>query len=315
VVKGSLRGITWRNNCWSKRPPEAVLGTNSQIGDPKLVNPFQRITSGDESNPFSTSLAANNYAALRNYQLTSDSDKCIGRGSNRSPANGVTPPPLDRDYWGASLAPGNTFDIGAHKFAGRPPVISAAFAIVSGQGSGRIPHTVKFADESTGERPIVEWKWNFGDGTPEKSEGPETSHTYETAGTFDVTLAVKDDRGNTADVTVPKLIRAEGTSSIETPAGLCRFMLIKDGQQVLALGTRFPNSRCIVIWNEAPHPMLNFNSIAEVEQYYVDRGQATLQWIDVPPDDMEPAGFMREEHVAAVVVRKSSVRRRVATPM
>ncbi|MCR4392645.1 MAG: PKD domain-containing protein [Candidatus Acetothermia bacterium] len=47
---------------------------------------------------------------------------------------------------------------------------------------------------------IVEYIWNFGDGSWTSTNGPQTTHDYDEAGTYTVTLVVKDDHG---DVSLP----------------------------------------------------------------------------------------------------------------
>jgi PKD repeat protein len=58
------------------------------------------------------------------------------------------------------------------------------------------------ASESTATagRTIVSYTWNFGDSTGTAS-GKIISHTYAAAGTYNVTLTVRDDAGNTATAT------------------------------------------------------------------------------------------------------------------
>ncbi|WNJ20360.1 PKD domain-containing protein [Pontibacter sp. G13] len=48
--------------------------------------------------------------------------------------------------------------------------------------------TVSFTDASTPDTTIVNWFWNFGDGTT--GNGQHTSHTYTTEGEYDVTLII-----------------------------------------------------------------------------------------------------------------------------
>lgn len=55
-----------------------------------------------------------------------------------------------------------------------------------------VGHTETFTDQSTGE--ITSWTWNFGDRTI--SEAQNTSHTYNTAGTYSVTLTVEGPGGS-----------------------------------------------------------------------------------------------------------------------
>jgi len=60
--------------------------------------------------------------------------------------------------------------------------------------------TVTFdASGSTDNVGIVSYEWNFGDET--NRTGKTTTHTYKSPGTYDVTLTVKDEAGNTATST------------------------------------------------------------------------------------------------------------------
>jgi len=58
---------------------------------------------------------------------------------------------------------------------------------------------------------IVEWHWDFGDGTTSDEQNP--THQYPNGGTFDVTLTVTDARGVTGSVT--KTIEVEGPPNEE----------------------------------------------------------------------------------------------------
>lgn len=58
----------------------------------------------------------------------------------------------------------------------------------------RLGMTVKFADRSwDSDGNITSWLWNFGDNTNSTEQNP--SHTFGTAGTYTVTLVVKDNKG------------------------------------------------------------------------------------------------------------------------
>ena len=54
------------------------------------------------------------------------------------------------------------------------------------------PYTVEFVNTSSGE--IVEYLWNFGDG--KTSELPNPTHTFLSAGTFNVSLTINGDTTN-----------------------------------------------------------------------------------------------------------------------
>ena len=56
---------------------------------------------------------------------------------------------------------------------------------------GTTPHTVQFTDTSTGSP--TTWNWTFGDGATSTDQNP--THTYQTEGTYDVTLTVSNVEG------------------------------------------------------------------------------------------------------------------------
>lgn len=85
--------------------------------------------------------------------------------------------------------------------AGQAP--TAAF-IVTPQSPRRVGSPLYFnADQSAAVpgRQIVQYSWNFGDGTPGVTTGFLTQHTYTTAGTYSVILSVLDDAGQKATST------------------------------------------------------------------------------------------------------------------
>ncbi len=101
----------------------------------------------------------------------------------------------------------------------------AAFS--SSPASGPAALTVRFnASESyeTGgsSAPIVNYQWNFGDGTAQlNTTAPTTAHTYGSPGTFPVTLTIRDSYGvesqasstitvGPSDVTIPLLVGGGG---------------------------------------------------------------------------------------------------------
>lgn len=60
--------------------------------------------------------------------------------------------------------------------------------------SGKAPLVVKFTDTGTGGTP-ASWRWDFGDGIYSK-HAMNATHTYTRAGTYDVTLTVKNNAGS-----------------------------------------------------------------------------------------------------------------------
>ncbi len=67
---------------------------------------------------------------------------------------------------------------------------------------GAVPFTVQFTDQSSGSP--TSWLWNFGDGTTSAEQNP--AHTYNTVGTYDVSLLIVGTSGANALV-VTEMIR------------------------------------------------------------------------------------------------------------
>lgn len=60
--------------------------------------------------------------------------------------------------------------------------------------------TFNASDSYDPDGTIMEYMWNFGDGSWTSTNGPQTTHVYDKAGEYWVTLVVKDDHG---DVSLP----------------------------------------------------------------------------------------------------------------
>lgn len=73
---------------------------------------------------------------------------------------------------------------------------------------GGVPLTVHFTDTSSDpDGTLVGFQWVFGDGTTSTAANP--THTYATSGSFDVTLAVTDDRGRSDQKTARGFITVD----------------------------------------------------------------------------------------------------------
>jgi PKD repeat protein len=93
--------------------------------------------------------------------------------------------------------------------AGMPPTAD----FTSGARAGGVPLTVAFTDASVG-RPSS-WSWDFGDGTTSAQQNP--SHTYTSAGTFTVTLTVRNAYGSDSE-TKAGFVTAGATPNAEFTA-------------------------------------------------------------------------------------------------
>jgi PKD repeat protein len=292
VANGDVSGIAFRNNLWEKAPNSAMRGPGDRIGEVNLVNPKAKI-----NNPFPN---PNSNIDPLNYQLTAKSTLAIGMASDGSTLNGVKPPAVAKDFFGATRD--GKSDIGAHEFAGVATQLTANFTIGPGQEAGAVPHTVDFTDKSSGDRPIVSHVWDFGDGTTSTEVNP--SHTYATASTFDVTLTVTDDQGHTDTHKEVALIAVSEIPNPILPDMFRRFVLVQSADNsVIAYGTQYPDMRCIVFWNSDPFHILNFDDIDDVEKSTLEAGKSALLWIDasdqnIPPiSGDEPANEILGQHV------------------
>jgi len=69
------------------------------------------------------------------------------------------------------------------------PKVAPTAAFSGSPTSGLVPLGVQFTDQSSpGSAPITSWLWAFGDGSTSTSQSP--AHTYNLAGTYDVSLTV-----------------------------------------------------------------------------------------------------------------------------
>lgn len=107
------------------------------------------------------------------------------------------------------LSAGNASDMGAYEFIpGSGTGGSNNFPAASFTHSIGATNEVTFTDTSTdNDGTIVQWIWNFGDGTSSATNSPV--HTYAANGTYTVTLTVRDDQNGT-DVSDSVVITVSG---------------------------------------------------------------------------------------------------------
>lgn len=275
VANGDVSGITFRNNLWGEQPHAAMRGPGDRIGNPNLTNPSARIKN-TYPDPINTDVDP------RNYQLTSRSTIAIGKASDGSQINGLKPPAVRKDFFGATRD--EKPDIGAHEYAGVVTALAANFSIGPGQDTGSMPHTVDFVDKSTSDAPIISRTWDFGDETISNETNP--SHTYAQAGTYDVSLTVTDNNGNSDTMIQRELIIVSSIPNTIIPDTFRRFTLVKqEDMTALAYGTQYPDLRCIVVWSGDPFHLLNFNSIDDVVRSLAKPGQIEVLWVDHSDQD------------------------------
>lgn len=273
-VNGSISGVAFRNNLWSVQPDAAMRGPGDRIGDPNLADAVAELR---ENFPDPDS-----NIDLQDYCLTERSALAISRASDGSRLNGLTPPEIRKDFFGNNRD--SSRDIGAHEYDGVPVAITANFNVGSGQTAGVVPLSVDFVDQSMSDRPIVSRQWDFGDGNTSTETNPH--HTYNQEGTYDVTLTVTDDQDNTDSETREGFITTT-VETIDLELNLFRrFVLLEtESQTVLAYGTQFPDLSCVMLWQQEPHHILNFENIEDAQGTLMRTEGRELQWIDAADED------------------------------
>ena len=100
--------------------------------------------------------------------------------------------------------------------ANQPPV-----ADPNGPYNGTVGIPVAFNGNGSNDPDgtIVQYDWNFGDGTVANNAGPTPSHTYAATGMFTVSLTVTDDAGATDTATTTANIVAAAQDPIADPNG------------------------------------------------------------------------------------------------
>ena len=165
--------------------------------------------------------------------------------------------------------------------------LSAAFT--SDVTSGRVPLTVKFTDQSTGNP--TSWSWDFGDGSSSMEQNP--THKYESAGDYTVALTVSD--GASSD-TVTKASYITVNSSAAGDLLKEHF----DGETFPPAGWTQKITQTDYTWQKGNPKDNSFTNIDPTNVYsalspYVNKDQD--EWLKSPLIDL-PAGDITYEFYA-----------------
>jgi serine protease len=148
--------------------------------------------------------------AAGDYHLQAGSP-CIDVGTSDVPPLPGLPA---TDFDGNDRVIGAAPDIGADEFV--PALLDAEFT--AHPTAGTAPLTVQFTDQSTGD--ITSWAWDFDNDGKVDSNEQNPSHTYNTTGSYTVSLNVTDPWGYSLEVLGDYITVSSGGLSVAAIAGI-----------------------------------------------------------------------------------------------
>jgi gliding motility-associated-like protein len=91
---------------------------------------------------------------------------------------------------------------------------TAGFTATNNTGCKGLTTSFNDLSQSDGISPIVNWKWDFGDGVVQTFNAPPFQHTYAGAGTFSVKLIVTDAGGCKDSLFIPDVVRTSDPKAL-----------------------------------------------------------------------------------------------------
>ena len=142
---------------------------------------------------FGAGLLTVNFNGFSSRDDASDWSWDFGDGNTSSDQN----PPAHTYSSDGSYTVKLTITSGGETFTASKPAYIKVYALpdadfIANVTSGQVPMTVSFADNSS--KTPTEWLWDFGDGNTSELQNP--THTYLSAGTYNVKLTVKNPAGS-----------------------------------------------------------------------------------------------------------------------
>lgn len=185
-----INSIIWGNN--ANGVPEIGSWSNSKIriaysnvrGGPATQSTVYGGVITWLDNIMGSSIVDHNPSFDTDYRLTANSP-CIDEGAAVYSMGDELIVNMPQGSW-AGAAP----DMGVYEYEGAVPALFADFTVLT-TPHGPAPLSVRFSDISTAENTtITSWEWDFGNGGGSSLQAP--LYTYETPGSYTVTLTVSD---------------------------------------------------------------------------------------------------------------------------
>ena len=142
-----------------------------------------------------------------------------------------------------------------------PAAPIASFTFSSSEGEA--PHTITFTSTSTGD--INSWLWNIDDDSDYESNYYSFTHTYENAGTYDVTLIVTGPGGQSTYTQNDAITITEPEANVETGLSSQSMMYDNENREYLIYIPQNYNN------NNSPMPILfAFHGFGGYSQYFIN---------------------------------------------
>lgn len=160
-------------------------------------------------------------AGAGNFQLTAGSpaiDSADSTVSGEQATDILGKPRVDDPATSNSKAnpPGSYYDRGAYEYqggGGTQTGPTAALSVSPASGSAPLQVTADASGSTAGSSPISSYSFNFGDGTTVGPQsGATANHTYQSAGSYTVTVTATDGNNLTSNATKTVTVNAQSTS-------------------------------------------------------------------------------------------------------
>jgi parallel beta-helix repeat protein len=145
----------------------------------------------------------------------------------------------------------------------------------------KVGETIWFnSTSSDSDGTLVNWSWSFDDNSHDYSKN--TSHSYSKLDSYDVTLTIKDNDGNTSSITKHLILKSTTTESI-TSSKPVTYDLKDEADAIICLKTTNVTNLSVNIYSECPSNVeKNIQNYENLETYteIILEDNSLLEWVN-----------------------------------